>query len=39
MDEYNNNNIDLDLHDESNEADHVISAEEFVQNVKNMNIE
>jgi len=36
MDEYNNN-IDLDLHDEPNEADRVISAEEFEQNVRNMN--
>jgi len=39
MDEYNNNNIDLDLHDEPNETDRVISAEEFEQNVRNMNIE
>jgi len=38
MDEYNNN-VDLDLHDEPNEADRVISAEEFEQNVRNMNIE
>jgi len=40
IEEYDDNNIDIDLHDEpDNQAYHVISAEEFEKNVRNMNIE
>lgn len=32
-------NVDFDLHDEFNETDHVISVEEFNNNIRSMNIE